>query len=45
MKCKKECLKKNKEVADRLHISYVRVKQIQDKAISKIYKKVLKENF
>ena len=78
MKCKKQCLKKNKsckqnsckhwidynedlncslitverygpltlrEVADRLHISYVRVKQIQDKAISKIYKKVLKENF
>ena len=34
-----------REVAERLHISYVRVKQIQDKAMLKIYKKVIKENF
>ena len=34
-----------REVADRLQISYVRVKQIQDKAVAKIMKKVRKENF
>jgi len=34
-----------REVAERLHISYVRVKQIQDKAIVKIFKKISRENF
>tara|TARA_R100000008_G_scaffold42069_1_gene24227 strand:- start:633 stop:863 length:231 start_codon:yes stop_codon:yes gene_type:complete len=31
-----------KEVADRIGVSYVRVKQIQDAAIKKINKKILK---
>mgnify|MGYP003128506736 FL=1 len=41
LNCSLESIRKNdsmtlREVADRLKISYVRVKQIQDKAISKI---------
>ena len=41
LNCVFECVSKNgdltlREVADRLNISYVRVKQIQDKAINKL---------